>query len=463
MHRKLILFVIALATFAAAQTPGQLTPSVAEKADAKQTYALYLPSNYTATQHWPVLYLFDPGARGAVAAEHFKAAAEKLGYIVAASNVSKNGPAEPSLNALQAMSVDVESRFSVNTKRRYIAGFSGGARAAVIAGIEFSGAFAGVLGFGAGLPAVSGASSITGMPRTVNINGYFAYLAGVGESDFNYDEVTRLPVILSQAKSTYRILTYEGTHDWPNPQAALEALEWMDFQARKDGTLAKPSTFPNAEWDTRLSEAKKLATTDLANAERAYSSMVRDFEGLHDLTEPSSELARIRASKDFKKALKAERQIGYMASANARDFDGYFQSMLAAQGAGDKQAPRASAVQLVTRMREDAKSKDRERSLVAQRTLSSSYVTLLQTREQLKPEQTESAIDLADLATIVYPDAWENWYWLGLSHLKAGHRKQALSSFKKSVELGAPKTKLAQDARLETLAKEPEFKAMITE
>jgi tetratricopeptide (TPR) repeat protein len=161
--------------------------------------------------------------------------------------------------------------------------------------------------------------------------------------------------------------------------------------------------------------------------------------------------------------VKDERRISEATDNNAAQFDGFVQAMLAAEGAGEKQGPRGAAVQLLSRMRDDAKSKDRVRSLTARRTLSSSYVTLLQTSDRLKPEQTESAIDLADLATMLYPDAPANWYWLGLAHLNAGHRRQALTALKKAVDLGASKAKLAKDQRLATLSSEPEFKALVAE
>src|SRR5438309_11991587 len=59
--------------------------------DPAQSYALYLPSKYSPDRRWPVLYAFDPFARGKTAVEVYKLAAEKYGYIVAASNNSKNG------------------------------------------------------------------------------------------------------------------------------------------------------------------------------------------------------------------------------------------------------------------------------------------------------------------------------------------------------------------------------------
>jgi dienelactone hydrolase len=436
---------------ASAQTAGKLERTIAAKADAKQTYALYLPSNFAASRQWPVLYLFDPGARGAEAAEHFTAAAEKLGYIVAASNVSHNGPAEASMNALQAMSADVESRFPVDPKRRYVAGMSGGARAAFIAGTVCPKCFAGVLGFGAGLP--------TGLKLTTTPD--FAYLAGVGDSDFNYSEIVGLAPMLDKVKADFRILTYEGTHDWPNENAALEALTWMNFQAIKHGTLTKPVGFPDADWSVRLVAAKKLVSTDPPQAAREFDSMLRDFQGLHDTGEVITEVSHLRSSPEFKKAVKDERRISEATQSNADSFDRNVQAMLAAGGAGDKQAPRAAAVQLLNQMHADATSKDRYISTVARRTLSSSFVTLLQTREQLKPAQTESAIDLADLATILYPDRPDTWYWLAIAHTNAGHKRQAITALKKSVDLGAPKSKIADDKRLAPLAGDADFKALI--
>src|SRR5215213_5363508 len=43
---------------------GRVVERVATAKDLAQTYALYLPSNYSPARRWPVLYCFDPGARG---------------------------------------------------------------------------------------------------------------------------------------------------------------------------------------------------------------------------------------------------------------------------------------------------------------------------------------------------------------------------------------------------------------
>jgi poly(3-hydroxybutyrate) depolymerase len=105
---------------------GQVIPDVKCMKDASQSYALYLPSNYTSDHAWPVILGFDPGGRGRNAVDRYQAAAEKYGYIVAGSNNSRNGSTETG-HAAATMGNDVFLRFNVDPKRIYTAGMSGGA------------------------------------------------------------------------------------------------------------------------------------------------------------------------------------------------------------------------------------------------------------------------------------------------------------------------------------------------
>src|SRR2546427_358384 len=70
---------------------GQIVDEVKCAADPSQSYALYLPSNYSPDRAWSLLVGFHPAARGRAIAETYQAAAEKYGYVVAGSNSSRNG------------------------------------------------------------------------------------------------------------------------------------------------------------------------------------------------------------------------------------------------------------------------------------------------------------------------------------------------------------------------------------
>ncbi len=110
---------------------GTIIDEVKCATDPAQTYALYVPSGYSTERKWNLLIGLHPAARGRQMVETYAAAAERYGYIVAGSNVSRNGPWSESVTALQAMLTDLGGRFSLDPRRVYVTGLSGGARVAL--------------------------------------------------------------------------------------------------------------------------------------------------------------------------------------------------------------------------------------------------------------------------------------------------------------------------------------------
>src|SRR5437899_9765312 len=107
MHRVLALLLVLVSVCAAQEAvgpirPGQIIASVQFPDDAKQSYALYLPKAYTSSKKWPVILAFDPFGSGHQPLEKMKDLAEEFGYIVAASNNSRNGPLKPQIEAVNA-------------------------------------------------------------------------------------------------------------------------------------------------------------------------------------------------------------------------------------------------------------------------------------------------------------------------------------------------------------------------
>ncbi|MCD6517373.1 MAG: hypothetical protein J7L72_08155 [Candidatus Aminicenantes bacterium] len=131
---------------------------------------------------WPILYAFDPSARGKVPVERFKEAAEKFNYIIAGSHNSRNGPWEDVFSAMHALWDDTNSRLSIDKKSVYTTGFSGGARAAA--------AFSKVINH-----------PVAGIP--------------------------------------HRIHFFEGTHNWPPSDVFASALEWMEIMRMKKNVIPK--------------------------------------------------------------------------------------------------------------------------------------------------------------------------------------------------------------------------------
>src|SRR5947209_5147745 len=130
---------------------GKVIESIACLAEPEQSYALYLPTYYSPQKRWPVLYCFDPVARGALVVKLYREAAEKYGWIIVGSNNSRNGPVKVSVDAARAMWDDTHARLQIDDRRVYMTGFSGGARAALsLAYLCDNGCVSGVIAHGAG-------------------------------------------------------------------------------------------------------------------------------------------------------------------------------------------------------------------------------------------------------------------------------------------------------------------------
>jgi predicted esterase len=276
---------------------GKLIEKVLVKNDPAQSYALYLPSNYTPQKRWPILYGFDPAARGSLPVERFRAAAERYGWIIAGSNNSRNGPLKPSLAATAAMWDDTHARLSVDSRRVYTTGFSGGARNAVRVGFLCRDCLAGVIACGAGFPVeIEPSASVP-----------FPVFALAGTNDFNFPELTRLSELLDKFHVPQRFEVFDGGHEWPTAELCTEAVEWMEIQAMKSARRPRDEQLLDQLWTRRTTQARALedARKPFA-AYRIYRALSADFEGLRETNEQERREAQLRETKEVKRALEEE-------------------------------------------------------------------------------------------------------------------------------------------------------------
>ena len=153
-----LIFVVAALGPAVAQsaqtfTPGKVIDRVPCQADTSESYALYLPSGYTPARHWPIIYAFDPFARGKAPVKLYQEAAEKYGYIVAGSNNSRNFSLDASSKSVNAIWQDTHARLALDEREVYTTGMSGGARVAGLVALRCSPCkIAGVIAQAAGYP-----------------------------------------------------------------------------------------------------------------------------------------------------------------------------------------------------------------------------------------------------------------------------------------------------------------------
>src|SRR6202035_1071035 len=275
---------------------GAVVERVACRADAKETYALYLPSTYSPARRWPIVYALDARGQALLPLERFRAGAETYGYIVASSyNSASDGPMQPTTAAMQAMWNDTHQRFAVDDKRVYAAGHSGTVRAACIMAAAVPGSIAGVIGAGAGFP----------FDQAPTKDTPFLFFGTIGNVDFNYYELQDLENRLTDLHLPHRIEEFAGPHEWMPPELATAALGWMDVQAMKAGTRAKDAALVDGLWQQDLAAARAAEAAGRPfDAWRRYSAMAGEYAGVRDAAEAIAKAAELGASKVVKEAQK---------------------------------------------------------------------------------------------------------------------------------------------------------------
>jgi dienelactone hydrolase len=327
MWRSLLVTACVIAANAQDLPRGQIIDSVKCLANAAQSYSLYLPSSYAPDRQWNIILLFDAGGRGRRGVERYQAAAEQYGYIVAGSNNSRNGPWEVSIKAARAMNADVRKRFTINPKRVYTAGMSGGARVAMKVALE-EGGVAGVMASSAGFP---------GEPQAKLA---FPVFGTAGTEDFNYIEMQQLDQLVT---SPHRVAVFSGGHAWLPSDLGLQAVEWMELQAMKTGLRKRDDALAAKIFASREAQANSLKNE--VEAWREFNNLAVDFDGLRDVLKVKARADALRRQKNVAEALtrqRAEEQAELRLDSEIADLE---------QGlGGEREAREASIDQLKSRL-----------------------------------------------------------------------------------------------------------------
>ena len=359
-----MLLAALAAGLVAAATPeefprGRVVERVVVAGTPSQSYALYLPSAYTREKLWPVLYMLDARNAALVPLERFRAAAERFGWILVSSYNSRSDTRDdPNANAMMAMWNDAVKRFSIDGRRVYATGFSGGARAAVDVAYALPGRVAGVIGAGAGF------ANSQVPPGKVP----FAYFGTVGDRDMNYYEMRSLEEKLDGAKAPHRILYFDGGHQWMSPELAAEGVGWMELQAMKAGVRPKdPDLIAALHAEARGRAAALEASGKTVEASEAYSHLAEDFGGLADVSADEQKAAELGRRAEVRAGLREAHKRDARDEATLRSVNTRLRNALAQP---DPPMPARLAADLgIPALRQQAASSDPQERLSAERIL----------------------------------------------------------------------------------------------
>lgn len=195
---------------------GKITDSIACDAQLQLNYCLYLPSVYSPKKTFPVIFIFDAHADGKLPITKYHNLAEEFGFVLVASNNSRNGIQYDSLVGIaKTMMIDASGKISIDLTRKYTMGFSGGARVAgVVASSENN--VAGVIGCGAAY-----------LDESMKSHPGLFFFGFAGKDDFNLLEMSKMHEYFESTGVKNYFEVFEGKHEWPDSATMRTAFSML--------------------------------------------------------------------------------------------------------------------------------------------------------------------------------------------------------------------------------------------
>jgi tetratricopeptide (TPR) repeat protein len=432
---------------------GKVVERVVVQSHPDQSYAAFLPSGYTTEKRWPTVFCLDPRARGTIAIERFVEAATELGYIVLCSNNSRNGLDWKTISQIFTdFWEDAHIRFSIDEKRTYGAGFSGGSRLASTFASRCRGCLAGVVGAGAGFP-----GDIAPDPKIP-----FAYFGMVGTDDFNYGEMWELEKKYAPLNIPYHFETFAGGHEWPRADNIKNALAWLTLHAMKANLMAVDSKFVENQFNVRMTTADELSKGQRwLDAYKAYSSVVRDFQGLSDVTVALQQVEKLKKSADLKKEIRNEEESFQRQLREAGEIRA---AWLKAPDPDEARLPRHEAMVRLGELRKkkEAETNSADRRL-ARRIISHLLIESIESAQaNLRSGDYNSALTNYELAHEADPKNANLAYEIARVYALKRQKKSALQSLEEAVSLGFKDlSRLKSEEAFASLTHDPRYQKLI--
>jgi predicted esterase len=430
---------------------GRVNEGIACLRDATQTYSVYVPRAYDPARSQPALLVFDPRGRGTFAAEIFRPAAERFGWLVVSSNDTRSdGTLERNMKALAALWPEVNERYASDPKRIYAAGFSGGGVLALLLGLQ-TGGLAGVIDCGGRLP--EGAQ----LEKAA-----FAHYGAAGRFDFNHLDMSEVDAFYARLGRPHRLEEFEGAHEWMPPGLAQRALAWLEVVAMKDGARPRDDEIVRGLFADDLDAAARLEqSARWLEAARLYESMLASFEGLHPLDEARAGLKRSAADGRLEAARREQRRADDLERQARRRMAAAFDGLRFAEGPISLAAFRGPA--RIDELRKDAAGTGVVAD-AARRALEMLFVqaSFYVPKELLaRGERAKAALAL-QLATELRPESAFAHYSHACALARLGDRKGALAALERAVANGFNNVEqLGADTDLEPLRGDARYHALL--
>ncbi len=290
---KIILLFCFLTSFAQQNkiTKGQIIDTVFVDKNIGESFSLYLPNQYDPNILSPIVFIFDPMARGKAGIHPFIKSSEKYGYILVCSNNAKNGPYDQNFQITDRLFKMVFLNFKIDENRIYTSGFSGGSRLASTIAI-ITKQIQGVVACGAGFSSNSGI-----IPSTET----FSYAGIVGNQDMNYIEMHNTKGFLNKINLSNELFVFDMNHRWPSQKQILKAFDWLQLEAYKKNIIPENKDDIKKIYFSYYSDAVNFENeNNVLSAAEVYERIIRNFQKYYQLDSINEKLTHLRKNEQYK-------------------------------------------------------------------------------------------------------------------------------------------------------------------
>ncbi len=268
--------------------PLQEAGQIIRRATSNGYYSYYIPKNFSNKSKLPVLIFLDPHADGSFPLTRYKNLAEKFGIILIGSEESKNGLTFDQINEICArLQNEAFTVLPGNQSMINLAGFSGGAKAALIAGNTVKG-FNSIIYCGAAI-------------TSNNLEAKVPILGFAGRKDMNYTEVKNYNFSLNGTPISHSIIEWDGKHEWPDSSSFLHAFYWIALnEMKKNPTLINKETI--AEYESFVKHS--IFKSDVLAKAILLREAIKILDSLAPLNEYKKSLSNIENAVSYQQAKK---------------------------------------------------------------------------------------------------------------------------------------------------------------
>lgn len=301
----LIFFLFQLSAQELRISKGAVTDSISIPGKSG-TFAIYLPTSYTAEKKFPLLMVFDPQGRGQNTLNLFRTAAEEQGYILVSPNLNlKREPIDSIVNSATSMMYSIFNSFNVDENQIFAAGMAEGAQVASTLPLFYK-KLAGIMAIG---------NSFVN-PKYLDKTSPYTFIGIAGRKDYMLYEIEAYLKFYDDIDFPTYAYYFDGKEDeWPSSEVVNHAVSGFTLQAIKNGHRPAVAEFIQKLYHNELDEVEQLRRKlELYNAYEKLERMEEKYGefGYEDaIEEKMKDIKKIpgfrEQRRDFKQAVNTEK------------------------------------------------------------------------------------------------------------------------------------------------------------